>query len=180
MEEQPQQRYDYHLQFASNLNEFTDALDKNDKMSVQKLLKNKFKGKALAAASAIAKNDTKMNEIKRRATALHKKEVVKSRWQDIGIKNGLKKEDENYANSVKAFKVPLAEITKAVLAQERRKHLEEDDISKDETNMDKIKRETNESRDILLDIEERGADDKNSIPNAQNNPIFLCNIISYQ
>nr|XP_034301297.1 chitin synthase chs-2 isoform X1 [Crassostrea gigas] len=168
LKKQTQQQNDYCLQFTNNLKKFTEALEKNDNKSVQKLLENKMKGKAIAAVSTILKNDTKMNEIKIRATALNKKEVVKRRWQDFGAKLGLNKEDENDKNPGKFFK----DDTKAALAQEKRKRLEEGDISLGETNVNKIKRETSESRrDIPLDIMKRGTDEKNSIPNVQKEQI---------
>lgn len=168
LKKQTQQQNDYCLQFTNNLKKFTEALEKNDNKSVQKLLENKVKGKTIAAVSTILKNDTKMNEIKIRTTALNKKEVVKRRWQDFGAKVGLNKEDENDENPGKFFK----DVTKAALAQERRKRLEEGDISLGETNVNKIKRETSESmRDISLDIMKRGTDEKNSIPNVQKEQI---------
>lgn len=168
LKKQTQQQHDYCLQFTNNLNKFTEALEKNDNKSVKKLLENKVKGKTIAAVSSILKNDTKMNEIKIRATALNKKEVVKRRWQDFGAKVGLNKEDENDKNPGKFFK----DVTKAALVQERRKRLEEGEISLGETNVNKIKRETSECRrDIPLDIMKRGTDEKNSIPNVQKEQI---------
>lgn len=212
-EQTQHQPQELRVQFAKNLSKFTKALEEGDDAStrgmqeennaiiyeqkiseVKRLLKDRFNRRTLAAVRTIAENQERTSEIKRRATALNRKKIVQSRWKAIEEKIRLTQELDKGVTSYpdRPTKVVFAAVTKAALAQEKRRRLEEgeeiQETSINETtfkkpyknldNDDKDNEISNEDttqsqpvfesqREILLDIEERGADEEDSISNSQ-------------
>lgn len=212
-EQTQHQPQELRVQFAKNLSKFTKALEEGDDAStrgmqeennaiiyeqkiseVKRLLKDRFNRRTLAAVRTIAENQERTSEIKRRATALNRKKIVQSRWKAFEEKIRLTQELDKGVTSYpdRPTKVVFAAVTKAALAQEKRRRLEEgeeiQETSINETtfkkpyknldNDDKDNEISNEDttqsqpvfeskREILLDIEERGADEEDSISNSQ-------------
>lgn len=212
-EQTQHQPQELRVQFAKNLSKFTKALEEGDDAStrgmqeennaiiyeqkiseVKRLLKDRFNRRTLAAVRTIAENQERTSEIKRRATALNRKKIVQSRWKAIEEKIRLTQELDKGVTSYpdRPTKVVFAAVTKAALAQEKRRRLEEgeeiQETSINETtfkkpyknldNDDKDNEISNEDttqsqpvfesqREILLDIEERRTDEEDSISNSQ-------------
>lgn len=208
-EQTQHQPQELRVQFAKNLSKFTKALEEGDDAStrgmqeennaiiyeqkiseVKRLLKDRFNRRTLAAVRTIAENQERTSEIKRRATALNRKKIVQSRWKAIEEKIRLTQELDKGVTSYpdRPTKVVFAAVTKAALAQEKRRRLEEgEEIQKTSINETTFKKpyeslddneksneDTTQSqpvfeskREILLDIEERGADEEDSISNSQ-------------
>lgn len=208
-EQTQHQPQELRVQFAKNLSKFTKALEEGDDAStrgmqeennaiiyeqkiseVKRLLKDRFNRRTLAAVRTIAENQERTSEIKRRATALNRKKIVQSRWKAFEEKIRLTQELDKGVTSYpdRPTKVVFAAVTKAALAQEKRRRLEEgeeiQETSINETTFkkpyeslddnEKSNEDTTQSqpvfeskREILLDIEERGADEEDSISNSQ-------------
>lgn len=212
-EQTQHQPQELRVQFAKNLSKFTKALEEGDDAStrgmqeennaiiyeqkiseVKRLLKDRFNRRTLAAVRTIAENQERTSEIKRRATALNRKKIVQSRWKAFEEKIRLTQELDKGVTSYpdRPTKVVFAAVTKAALAQEKRRRLEEgeeiQETSINETtfkkpyknldNDDKDNEISNEDttqsqpvfesqREILLDIEERRTDEEDSISNSQ-------------
>lgn len=208
-EQTQHQPQELRVQFAKNLSKFTKALEEGDDAStrgmqeennaiiyeqkiseVKRLLKDRFNRRTLAAVRTIAENQERTSEIKRRATALNRKKIVQSRWKAFEEKIRLTQELDKGVTSYpdRPTKVVFAAVTKAALAQEKRRRLEEgEEIQKTSINETTFKKpyeslddneksneDTTQSqpvfeskREILLDIEERGADEEDSISNSQ-------------
>lgn len=208
-EQTQHQPQELRVQFAKNLSKFTKALEEGDDAStrgmqeennaiiyeqkiseVKRLLKDRFNRRTLAAVRTIAENQERTSEIKRRATALNRKKIVQSRWKAIEEKIRLTQELDKGVTSYpdRPTKVVFAAVTKAALAQEKRRRLEEgeeiQETSINETTFkkpyeslddnEKSNEDTTQSqpvfeskREILLDIEERRTDEEDSISNSQ-------------
>lgn len=208
-EQTQHQPQELRVQFAKNLSKFTKALEEGDDAStrgmqeennaiiyeqkiseVKRLLKDRFNRRTLAAVRTIAENQERTSEIKRRATAMNRKKIVQSRWKAFEEKIRLTQELDKGVTSYpdRPTKVVFAAVTKAALAQEKRRRLEEgEEIQKTSINETTFKKpyeslddneksneDTTQSqpvfeskREILLDIEERGADEEDSISNSQ-------------
>lgn len=212
-EQTQHQPQELRVQFAKNLSKFTKALEEGDDAStrgmqeennaiiyeqkiseVKRLLKDRFNRRTLAAVRTIAENQERTSEIKRRATALNRKKIVQSRWKAIEEKIRLTQELDKGVTSYpdRPTKVVFAAVTKAALAQEKRRRLEEGEeiqetsinettFKKPYTNLDNDDKDneiSNEDttqsqpvfesqREILLDIEERRTDEEDSISNSQ-------------
>lgn len=210
-EQTQHQPQELRVQFAKNLSKFTKALEEGDDAStrgmqeennailyeqkiseVKRLLKDRFNRKTLAAVRTIAENQQRTIEIKRRATALNRKRIVQSRWRAIEEKIRLTQEIDKGVTSYpdRPTKVVFAAVTKAALAQEKRRRLEEGEViqetsinettfkkpyknldndDNDETNEDTTRSQPvfESQREILLDIEEQGTDEEDSISNSQ-------------
>lgn len=212
-EQTQHQPQELRVQFAKNLSKFTKALEEGDDAStrgmqeennaiiyeqkiseVKRLLKDRFNRRTLAAVRTIAENQERTSEIKRRATALNRKKIVQSRWKAIEEKIRLTQELDKGVTSYpdRPTKVVFAAVTKAALAQEKRRRLEEgEEIQKTSINETTFKKpyknldnddkdneisneDTTQSqpvfesqREILLDIEERRTDEEDSISNSQ-------------
>lgn len=208
-EQTQHQPQELRVQFAKNLSKFTKALEEGDDAStrgmqeennaiiyeqkiseVKRLLKDRFNRRTLAAVRTIAENQERTSEIKRRATALNRKKIVQSRWkafeEKIRLTQELDKDVTSYPD--RPTKVVFAAVTKAALAQEKRRRLEEgeeiqetginettfkkpyeslDDNEKSNEDTTQSQPVFESQREILLDIEERRTDEEDSISNSQ-------------
>ena len=141
-----QQPQDLRTQFAKNLNKLTKVLDEGDNNGtnnpnysnqdnededdkvtmVLKTFRNRLDRKTV---KALAQNKERTSEIKRRAMALNRRNIVKSRWQAFGEKNKLTQavSDINQSRHSK-----FAFVAAAVMAEEKRKVLEGNGVRSEE------------------------------------------------
>ena len=156
-----QQPQELRTQFAMNLNKLTKVLDEGDNTGtnnsnysnqdnengddkVTMVLKAFRNGLDRKTVKALAQNEERTTEIKRRATALNRRKIVKSRWQAFGEKNRLTQAVSD-VNPNRPSKVAF--VAAAVMAEEKRKILEGNGVRLEEETPIEMVEEANNTPD---------------------------------